>query len=393
MRKFIIVIACILTFCSCEELFTIGSGPAGGKYDRVFIYYASANNNLSYNLREDLADFEKAGLPSRNSPEAAVLFCHFTKSSNSDGRPVVIRLTAEGRDTLGFFPYGTRDTDVDVIGTALEFIAKKLPSDHYSMLVTSHGTGWLPVGYSTKDEPYEPFFSSKSICHEDMVGQESTQIDFKDFIGAIPMHLDNLIFDACLMGGVEVAYEFRKKCDIILFSPTEILTQGMIYSKMPQHLFGTPQVDMVGIAKDYFEYYDGQAGTQRSATITVVDCRKLEPLASAYGDIVRAHRDRFAVMDPSSVQRYYRSTTDWHWFYDLRDIAVHAGASATELEKMDSALSGAVIYKAATPGFFGSQLTITHYSGLSSYIPDARWTKLNAYYKELEWNKACTLVQ
>ena len=67
--------------------------------------------------------------------------------------------------------------------------------------------------------------------HEDVADIPfSSGIEIADLPGAIPMHLDFIIMDACLMGCVEVAYELRDKCDILIFSPTEILSSGILES-------------------------------------------------------------------------------------------------------------------------------------------------------------------
>ena len=91
----------------------------------------------------------------------------------------------------------------------------------------------------------------------------------------------------------------------------------------------------------------------------------------------------------NKVQAYFYN--ELHWFYDLRDIFAQAGASLTELAQLDAALDECVLYKDATPTFFG--LKLLRVCGLSSYIPMPERESLNDYYKTLSWNKATGLIQ
>ena len=132
------------------------------------------------------------------------------------------------------------------------------------MIFSSHATGYLPSGYYTNPNGYkfkksamlrsrgipapvpyiEPDFDPslpmvKSIG-QDQVGPSNGRVSYEmelaDFAEAIPMKLDYILFDACLMGGIEVAYELRGKCGQVGFSQAEVLAEGFDYKKLTQHL-------------------------------------------------------------------------------------------------------------------------------------------------------------
>lgn len=67
----------------------------------------------------------------------------------------------------------------------------------------------LPVPFSekiqTSGKPVLKSFGSQSVA--DSLAYE---MNINDMAEAIPMKLDYILFDACFMGGIEVAYEFRK---------------------------------------------------------------------------------------------------------------------------------------------------------------------------------------
>jgi hypothetical protein len=145
----------------------------------------------------------------------------------------------------------------------------------------------------------------------------------------------------------------------------------------------------VGIARDFYEMYEAQSGMFRSATVTVVDCRKLDALASCFRDIVSEHRDDLDEAPRSQVQAYFYN--EYHWFFDLRDLLYEAGATDAELQRLDKALSDCITYKAATEKFF--DLKLESVCGLSVYFPIPGNTVLNNYYKTLSWNQTTGLIR
>ena len=126
-----------------------------------------------------------------------------------------------------------------------------------------------------------------------------------DFAASIPMHLDYLVFDACFMGCIETAYELRGICDKVAFSPAEILEYGFQYETLASHLLeGEP--DLYKACKDYFDKYDKETGIMRSATITLVDCSKLDRIASLCKDYFSRYRQAIDEIYPLDVQQYFR---------------------------------------------------------------------------------------
>ena len=65
------------------------------------------------------------------------------------------------------------------------------------------------------------------------------------------MKMDFIIFDACFMGSVEVAYELRDVCDKIVASPTEVIAEGMDYITMASYLMKSSGSDLEGFCRNY----------------------------------------------------------------------------------------------------------------------------------------------
>ena len=306
------------------------------------------------------------------------------------------------------------------LSKVLTYIKDEYPAAHYGIVLSSHGTGWLPQGYYANPSYYDggsaswrqgpmrrsgmpvpyvdPGFDPalpavKTICQDKVMSGGalfSYEMTLQDLAESIPMHLDYLLLDACLMGGVETAFELMDRCDVIAFSQTEVLAQGFDYTTMTTHLLKTKPAVPAKVCSDYFEYYAAQTGVYQSATISLMDCKKLEPLATVCKDLFERYRTQIAAVNPNQVQGFFRSNK--HWYYDLRDILNVAGISTEDGAALDKALAACTLYKNATPRFM-EEFPIRAYCGFSMYLPANGSVYLNNAYKELAWNQATALVK
>lgn len=408
VKSYLLVLAAVL-LTACNGI----NPPFKGTYDQVLIYYGMGFNNLSGNLKTNLDQLRTDVLPGLSYDKAIVAFSHnvaLRGGYNTPNDPVLLRIYRgnDGKpvtDTLKVYEDMELSASGESLRRVLDDVRELFPARRYGLLVSSHGTGWLPPGYSYNSEaprqmrrkalvqPAQPWPETKAIGNQ-YVGSSSnvTWIPLEEFARAIPMHLDYLILDTCLSGSVEVAYELKDVVDRLIVSPAEILTAGMVYSTLSWDMFAGKDPDLRTYCQEYYDYYNSQDGSYRSGTISLVDCTRLDALADAFGAIVEAHRA--ALADPSlfnNVQRYYYGSSPLRFFYDLGDLAAQLGASPAELAQLNAALAAAVPFHAETPTFF--DLRLERCQGLSVYIPEANRPQLNAYYRQLAWNKAVRLVE
>lgn len=427
MKRMIHILACFTSLlcclCACD-----GKWPyKGDDFENVVIYYGCGYNNLSSSITTNVNELSSGAVPDRKSRNALLAFCHTTYRDSdykTPSAPVLIRFYKDKkgtvvRDTLTVYPESLKSVDESTICTVLSSIGKDFPAKHYGFIFSSHGTGWIPPGYSGKNErsgyakrlsagrevalppgvyrniPQDPDAPpTKSIGAQYYDSSEySYQMELAALARAIPIKLDYLIFDACLMGGIETAYELRGVADKIIASPTEILVRGLMYEPMAEHLLRYP-ADLEAVCKDYIDYYLNTTGND-SATIALYDCTKAGSVAAEMGKILDAHGDGISRIDRSEVLRYFYTNygSPKHWFYDILDIAAHLDVSSAELAPLKSAIESMVIYKGTTGHFFDAKIPEEKYSGLSMYLPVQSWDELNAYYRTLDWNKTVHLVK
>ena len=258
-----------------------GGRDSGTHRNKVFIVYSMGFNNLSYDLNEDINDLLSSDIPSFRQDDDAILVLNHSTLNNSSNYKVETSPALyhaykmnDGsikRDTLIVFPEGSVAATKEMLSEVLNFVKEKFPARHYGMLVSSHATGWTPEmycynppdkspagGWKAREKDFVPLDKylddrplTKSIgAHFHGSSANMDEIDLTDFAAAIPFHLDFLVFDCCLMGGVEVAYELREKCDKICFSQTEILAGGMDYTTMISHIFDNEEVNKVKLGKE-----------------------------------------------------------------------------------------------------------------------------------------------
>jgi len=223
-------------------------------------------------------------------------------------------------------------------------------------------------------------------------GKNSYEIDIDDLAEGIPYKLDYLMLDACLMGGVEVAYALQDKASKIAFSAAEILSTGFDYETLISTML-KDDAKLEDVCEAYFDLYNSKSGDSRSATIACVDCSKLDDLTDICTELFEKYRDSINKLKYTEVQGFYR--WNWIWYFDLEDILVQAGITDEECDRLEAALNECVTYKAATPSFLlgDGGVYINTYCGLSMYLPSIGNMELEEFYKELSWNKATSLIK
>lgn len=395
---------------------------------KVMILYSAGFNSLSRYLKEDIDDLCEGWLPrERKSDDVILVYSHQPAKHGQYSemtQPVLFRIYSQAdgtavRDTLVTYEAGTISASAGQFNEVLTYVRDNFPAKSYGLLFSSHATGYLPGGFYSKPSDYtftegimrsasmsgfrapspvpyveieqDPSLPAVKSIGQDVHGKVSYEMDIRDFAEAIPMKLDYILFDACLMGGIEVAYELAGKCDKVGFSQAEVLAEGFNYNTLTSHLLGNRSAsDPYEVCHDYFVQYDTQTGVYRSATISLIDCNMLEDLAMVCQDLFEKYQSRISSMSQAGVQRFYRGSH--HWFYDLQSILRNAGMDAAEENVLNAALEKCVLYKGATPSFM-EEFTIHTFSGLSMYLPSNGNAELDKYYKTLKWNQATGLVR
>ena len=385
-------------------------------YRKTVLIYIAGDNTLNVYAISNKASILKGYAPSAGDNENILLLYYDIQ----DAAPILERITTGSggqihEEILKTYPESQNSASDTTLNTVLSDAGSIYPAKSNGLILWSHGSGWLPEGYyydPTKFSSISHNASSLSASAPDFneefpslegnpqaehvksfAEHNGMEIDIQKLANALPQKYDYIILDACLMGDVEVAYELKDKTHYLGFSPAEVMSDGLlIYSSAIKYLFdssySTPEA-LQKVLNDDYDYYNSQTDIYRSSTVSLLDCTKLEALASACKTIYASHRTVLdAGMSESGLQRYFRFNR--HWFFDLDDV-ISKIATDSEHSSFYKALNDVVIYKAATPQFYLNYY-INAYSGLGTYVYEPSSSYLNAFYKTLAWNKAVSLV-
>ena len=425
MAKVRVILVSLLTllFCSCERDgldLSLSVGPSGKETRQVLLFYEAGFNSLSYDIHRNINVLKEGYLPGKGRNEDVVLvFSHLTlydrRSYTEETAPAMVRLYSEygepRADTLRVWPVGTPVANKETMTDVFHWVRETFPAAGYGAVLSSHATGWLPENYYDNPKKYEGRDRGSSYSWSPRLqsfgqeyyssGTKTQEMELKDLAAAIPYKLDYILFDACLMGTVEVAWELRNVCSYLAVSPCEIPAAGFEFLHITEHLLKPEVPDVQAVCQDYFAAYEDNS--TYGATITLVDCSRLDRLAATCRDLFDRYRSGIRNLNGKNVQVYDRriGTKTFYAFFDLKDMLREAGASDTDLAALQSALDEALIYEAHTDKFISVQLE--RCCGLAMYLPAYPDYRRNIYhgtefldnfYKEnVAWNQATSLVE
>jgi len=382
-----ISISMILTGCSDDDDDT----PEPVSYTTLI--YMAADNSLDSDVDYTLEQL-KAGAKSSSGTPVVYL-------DRKDAAPRLFSLSPKGEEILLMTYAEENSANAATLHRVINETRELAPSDQFGLVLWSHAMGWVPSGYSHQTltstfKAAKTFPRTRYIGTDDNPGDGTSYtrtMEITDMAEELPAGTAGFIlFDVCLMGGVEALYELRHACDYMVASPAEVLAEadydasGMPYSEVLPLLFGGKE-ELAKACQKYYNHYNGKSGLLQSATISLIDSQELDLLYSITSGILEGKLSQMETLDVSGLQVYHTSSVP-QVFFDLGDVMEQVSTTA-QYADFEEQMDRTVIYKAATAKFAGD-VTIDqdHFSGLSVYVPLSKWqgnTEYN-YYFTLGWS-------
>lgn len=377
----VVICALVIPLSSCEK-----SDVKEPDLDRVILLYMAANNNLSSYAEYNLSALTQGYIPSDESRQILLVYQHLEGKS-----PKLVRMFKETDGTIKEEVVAQYDDHNSATGDVLRVVLGKIkavfPSKEYGLILWSHATGWLPQGYYNSVQ-HAAFFEDPFKEIVKSFGEDrGIEMEIKELKDALPFRFSFIIFDCCLMGGVETLFELKDKADYIIASPTEILANGFPYRVVMEPLF-KPRIQLDRACELFYQYYDSQFGVNKSATIALYKTDKVEQLSAVCKSIFDNHRGALESITTDGLQPYFRLNKRWYW--DLSDF-IHSIATPQEREQFDNALNQVVIGKWNTPNFL--DIEINTFSGLSTYVQSPKNSYLDNFYKDFGWNVQTGMIK
>lgn len=356
----------------------------------VFMFFPWSNSLLS-DFRRTVEDMQTVVAQRSMKDERIMVFM-----ATSEREAVLFELKKQnGRcltDTLRRYsdrPFTSRQWLTSLFSEVMTLA----PASRYGMVVGCHGLAWVPVQGQRnaqkrlgsqerideednlyKEERIDKEGEPNDLMHFEVQGPVTTRFiggtypetqiettDLADAMADAGFHTEYILFDACYMSSVEVAYELKDVTHYLIASPTEVLSYGFPYITMGKHLLGTPNYK--GIVDSFISFYSSY--NLPYGTVAVTDCTQLDALAAIAQQINAAAAEQLVpngvqIMDGYSPTLFY----DLGHLMSLKDAGtVLTAAFAEQLEKT-------VPYKGHTGQYFttlkDAPVDIKHYSGLNT---------------------------
>jgi hypothetical protein len=326
----------------------------------------AADNNLYENAQADIKEMLISEIPVNNH----LLIYLDVPEWSENAYPQLFKIQQGEMITIKQYESQNSATG-EILQSVINDVITLFPAETYGLVLWSHGTGWLPEGV---------FDALKQSVISRSFGKDgNSEMSVTELAKSLPVKFEYIIFDACLMGGIEVFYQLRNKANVIIASPTETLVAGFPYDRIIPFLF-TAIPNHAGIAQSYMNYYKNKTDNIQSATITVVETKQLKPFA----DIIRkAIEDHVTIIPPNKedIQKYV--TQRQVVFYDLQDYLEHAIQNEDYIVAIKQQIARMVIYHDFTP-YFLSELAIEKSCGISVYVSPVN-DGLDKQYKLFDW--------
>lgn len=352
----------LFLFFTCREEERAEQPP-----QQVLLVYLAGDNNLS---GESYQKLETICSGWDGDPRGCILIWHDPR----DAAPVLYTLAQEeGVNRLQILEEYAEESSADpavlsrVVGRMREWYPR---ASSYGMLLFSHASGWLPEGALSQP--------TRSVLTD---GRE--EMELTDLAAALPDSLfDFMVFEACYMAGIEVAYELRHKTRYLLASSAEIVSPGFthVYDDAVNLLL---QADLNGFARRAFGYFESGTGYINSATLSLIDTSGLDALA----DFIGRYADRQKEVDLATLQHFDR--TSYRLFFDFEDYYSRLVPVGEPQEELHRLVADCVPLRLATPYFMlhYNGFAIEKHSGMTTYVCQNAFPELNEAYRHLQWGQ------
>ena len=291
-----------------------------------------------------------------------------------------IRQVADFAETVKSYP-SMKSTDKSAMTAILKDMASFAPTDRYGFVAGSHGSAWLNSIYGYK--------ASRAFGQDGAGDFTITTPDMADAIENAGLHFDFLLFDACMMGTVEVCYDFREVVDYLIVSALDVPAPGFPYQHMLSSLYEGEVSGYVDVCDTYVNYYRTYSGGWGS--MALVDCKQMEGLASAIKEQIAAHKDVIADYNPiGKLQHYGLNTSATGFKYVSFDMGQFISVLNDGVlpESFSAQLDKTILHKTCLENTTYYRIEAEKFCGLGMYIPLETRPNWNVYYETIDWYDA-----
>ena len=412
LKLFLVPALLVFLLSACNKDDDLSSVETAESISHTTLVYMVADNSLHSYASEDI-DEMIAGYAKVDDPDNNNLLVYIDDYST----PRLLRIKKEGTgvvaDTL--YSYAEQNSlNIDIMSAVINQALAGFEADSYGLVLWSHGNGWLP-GTSQEEEVSTRAFGEDLDNNSQADGTQMDILDLRSALEACPK-FEYLLFDACDMQGIEVAYELRNCANYFISSPGEIPAYGAAYDDVVPAFFSETNV-AEAVAQAYFDDYGNNysygttttdnstsnfsgntggvggftGGTSSSSeysygiAISVINGSELETLASVTKSILSEYIPYGTTVTTSGIKSYDDNYYDFYYDLDgfVKSLTSEDGNYQIWKEAYDNAvplfLTTGYTYSSYANNGEGGMSSMTGATGVSTYIP-ANANFSEAYY-------------
>lgn len=385
-------------FVSCDGLWgNSGGEPTDSKplmkgetASRTLLVYVMAENSISGYLQTDFNEIKTAAY---GLPDDARLFVYFD-NSDTTRLPSLYRFYPYKNELIEDVIYTFEDdvcsSDTAVLGAVLDMIFSDYPTKSFDLVLGSHADGWVrhhaklasnrTVGIDNGNNTY----SDKTV--------KTIEIEeLATLLERLPVKVDRLMFDACLMQGVEVAYALRNAANWIIASPAEIPANGAPYDSMIPEFFDSSS----GVEDIMYVYKKAYDNDRCAALLSAIRTSHMQEFANS----TRKYVKKYFSVDANNVYSdsvAYRPR-ETPAYYDFNSV-MQSFLDEAEYKEWKEALDKVMPYeimvsnsrKVWSQKAYCWVVVRDDFGGVSAYLPKDKYNNylFNDDFKKTEWYKA-----
>ena len=296
----------------------------------VVMLYMAGDNSLAAQIADNIDDIAEAGLPSGTQ---ILIQADFP----IDG---VKRMMVSADKIVELAAVGHLDSSSGAV--IADFVAwgrRAFPASRYALFISSHSDAWktaVPLRSSLiVDDSAKKVGSPIEIA----AWLEGANTSFDGFYRP----LDLLVFDACSMGCLEIAWQFRKCAAFTVFSQAFVPAQGLPYGKICKAVaaagvekLSSQELGTLICSEYRARYID--AAVKSPATISMIKNAGFDSFMpklneyfnrvyseiGLYGTVLGNLRDSLEVVNDEGDKKYVVQAFERAEYRDLKDLVIMA---------------------------------------------------------------------
>jgi hypothetical protein len=306
--------------------------------EHILLLHMAGDNSLAAFINSNIEDIAEAGVP-------AGMQILIQSDSPTDGCK---RLLINGKKIVELASLGQFDSSSGaLIADFILWARRAFPAKRYSMIISSHADGWKSSNNLRR-----------SLIVDNSAEKTGNPIEIAAYIAGAAENFDGsrrplelLAFDACSMGSIEIAWQFRNCAAATLFSQAFVPATGFPYRQIMRQLNSTAIADLAGenlgkvICDEYRKkYLDGilpqpvTISLIRNSSLTSFMQRlnswflKVYDERAQYAIVLGNLRDGLEYLVEEGEKKYVVQAFEKAETRDLKSLIIHASGPLTTVK-------------------------------------------------------------